>query len=188
MKRQFALFLFFTMSIKLLVAQTCGCSMIPLDDELKGYNFIIIGTVIAKQSYFPSDSLKLVFPCRDTTKWEKIKTSLQITKNTVVVKKKFNKVYINPNPEKRDRLPDTLVVYSGGDCENTFEISQKYIIYGYLTNISKYSCDDIRWPVNETIPITNRCTRTKEYSKKEMRFLKKKKMYLGINRTLKYFK
>ena len=159
----------FTILFCLTNLQSFACYCIghrTVKEEIKHSNLVITGTIINKENIVLIDSINLkMFP-----------NYPEISKKTIT---RYD--FVVDEIYKGKITKDTIQIYTGtgnGDCGITFEMYQKYIVYGENETYFGQINNNFIFPKGVNILWTYICLRTDIYTEEEIleinKFAKKK--------------
>ncbi len=151
--------LFCLNNLKLVACSCIGHRTVK--NEIKHSNSVVIGTIINRENIILIDSVELKMNPTYPESSMKI-----ITRYDFVV----DEIY------KGKITKDTIEIYTGtgnGDCGFTFEIHQKYIVYGEKETYFGQTYNNYIYPKGENIIWTCICLRTDIFKLEELNEIKK---------------
>ena len=159
---------YFTLLIFLSLSNYCYCCTCgtyrSIKDEFNKSKHVVIGTIIDHQSIISIDSVEYKRLIEEGIHEFQARrfTSVGFNQYTLV---------LSEQSFKGEFQSDTLLIMTGltsGACGYSFQVGEKYIVYGYDTTRKKEQSIpkfDFFW--------TNNCTRTKLFKEKERKTLVK---------------
>ena len=166
--KKLAILLFFGMTFlpNRLFACSCIGGQRTVKEEIKYSDAVVTGKIISKELIKLVDSTAIKMFGNGRNKLTRFPFETTVAKYQLTILLKY----------KGKFKADTIDVYTGlggGDCGNTFEIGQSYIVYGEKETFFGQENNNWPYPKGDNIIWTNICSRTTTFDKGEIKEIEK---------------